>query len=265
MPRDMVAADMGARVSFKSLEGKVSPEEWDARQQLAACFRLIDHFGFNGTINNHVSVRVPGEPDHFLINPGGYLFSELCASSLVKVHRDGTLLSEAPSGIVNSAGYVIHSAVLDGRPDVNCAIHLHTIPGVSVSAQKDGLKFYCQEAMRFYGRIGFHDYAGIARNTDERADIKRDLDDNIVLLMRNHGTLVVGRTIAEAFVYMMNFERSCEVQTALEGARGDLVVPSEEVCEATYAQTERGNHPTGDKAWSAYRRIADCYYPSYAS
>src|SRR5262249_24345369 len=144
-----MTVDMGARVQFPSLKGQVSPEEWDAREQLAACFRLVEHFGYNGTINNHISARVPGEPEHFLINPGGYLFSEVCASSLVKVRLDGTILSPAPTGIVNPAGYVIHSAIMAARPDVACAIHLHTVPGVAVSAQKEGLKFYCQESMRF--------------------------------------------------------------------------------------------------------------------
>jgi ribulose-5-phosphate 4-epimerase/fuculose-1-phosphate aldolase len=256
-------ADMGARVSFKSLKGEVSAEEWQTREQLAACFRLVEHYGFNGTINNHISARIPGEPECFLINPGGYLFSEVCASGLVKVQLDGAILSEAPTGIVNPAGYVIHSAIMDGRPDVQCAIHLHTIPGVAVSAQKQGLKFYCQESMRFYGRIGFHDYEGIARDTQERESLKRDLGNNIVLLLRNHGTIVVGRSIAEAFTYVMNFERSCEIHLATESARGEAVVPPPEICEQTRNQTERGNQPTGEKAWKAYRRIADCYYPSY--
>jgi ribulose-5-phosphate 4-epimerase/fuculose-1-phosphate aldolase len=255
--------DMGARVSFNSMKDQVSPEEWDTREQLAACFRLVEHYGYNGTINNHISARVPGEPDHFLINPGGYLFSELCASSLVKVHMDGCILSEAPTGIVNPAGYVIHSAALEARPEVRCVIHLHTIAGVAVSAQSEGLKFYCQESMRFFGRIGFHDYEGIARDVDERDSLRRDLGRNTVLLLRNHGTLVVGRSIAEAFTYMMNFERSCQVQMALEASRGELIAPPPEICEQTRGQTERGNEPTGEKAWRAYRRIADCYYPSY--
>ena len=255
--------DVGAFVEFRSLKDSVSTEEWEARQNLAACCRMIEHFGFNGTINNHISVRVPGEPDHFLINPGGYLFSELCASSLVKVQVDGTIKSHAPTGIVNPAGYVIHSAIMAGRPDVNCAIHLHTVPGVAVSAQKDGLKFYCQESMRFYGKIGFHEYEGISRDKNEREQIQRDLADNIVLLLRNHGTIVVGASIAEAFTWTVNFERSCSVHIATESARGDVVIPPQEVCEHAREQTRGGNRPTGDKAWKAYRRIADAYYPSY--
>lgn len=255
--------DLGAHVSFKSLEGEVSPEEWDARQQMAACFRLLEHYGFNDTVNNHVSVRVPGEPDHFLINPGGYMFSELCASSLVKVHLDGRVLSEAPTGIVNPAGYVIHSAVMAARPDVQCAIHLHTVPGVAVSTQKEGLRFYCQESMRFYGRIGFHAYEGISRDTNEREILQRDLADNIVLFLRNHGTLVVAGSVGEAFVYTMNFERSCQIHVATEGLRGETSIPSPEVCLSTRRQTEASRSRTGDRGWRAYRRIVDAYYPSY--
>ncbi len=258
--------DMGSRVAFKSLKGSVSPEEWQTREEMAACFRLIEHFGYNGTINNHISARVPGEPDHFLINPGGYLFSELCASSLVKVHLDGTILSEAPTGLVNPAGYVIHSAIMAGRRDVNCAIHLHTVPGVAVSVQKDGLRYYCQESMRFYGKIGFHEYEGISRDTSEQEGLVRDLADNMVLLLRNHGTIVVGGSIADTFTYTVNFERSCEIQMSAERAGAELIIPSAETCLQTREQTRpTGNRSSGDKAWRAYRRIADAYYPSYVN
>src|SRR5690606_30401015 len=146
--------------------------------ELAALYRLIDHYGFASTTANHMTARVPGEPNNFLINPRGYLFAEICASSLVKIDIDGNILSEAPTGIVNPAGYNIHSAVMAARPDVNCAVHLHTVPGTAVSALKDGLEFLCQESMRFYGSIGFHDYEGIARQSDERERLARDLGNN---------------------------------------------------------------------------------------
>jgi ribulose-5-phosphate 4-epimerase/fuculose-1-phosphate aldolase len=257
--------DMGAMVEFKSLKDEVSPQEWQARKELAACYRLVAHFGFNDSISNHMTLRVPGEPNHFLINPGGYLFSEICASSLVKVDLDGTVLSEAPTGIVNPAGYVIHSAVLGARPDVNSVIHLHTVPGVTVSARKSGLKFYCQESMRFYGRVGYHEYEGIARDTDERESLARDLADNAVLMLRNHGTLVVGGSVAEAFTLTMSLEHSCQIQVAAESTGEELVHPSDEVCRSTLEQTRKSNRPTGDKAWAAYRRIVDFNYPSYVN
>lgn len=257
--------DMGAMVQFKSLQDSVSPQEWQARKELAACYRLIAHFGLNEAINNHITLRVPGEPSHFLINPAGYLFSEICASSLVKIDLDGTVLSEAPTGIVNPAGYVIHSAVLGARPEVNSVLHLHTRAGVAVSAQKSGLKFYCQESMRFYGRVGYHEYEGISRDTDERERLARDLKDNSVLMLRNHGTLVMGNSVGEAFNLTMSFEHSCQIQLAAESTREELVHPSEEVCRSTFEQTRNSNRPTGERAWAAYQRVADCYYPSYVN
>ena len=255
--------DVGAFVEFRSLKDSVSTEEWEARQNLAACCRMIEHFGFNGTINNHVSLRVPGERDHFLINPGGYLFSELCASSFVKIHHNGDILSHAPTGIVNSAGYILHSAIQEGRPDVNCVIHLHTASGIAVGNQKEGLKFYCQEAARYIGRFGFNDYEGFSRNIDEKEVFKRDLADNIVLFMRNHGTVVCAPSVADAFTWALNFERACAAQLATESMRGDVIATPSEVAEKTREQTRLGARTTGDHAWKAYRRLADAYYPSY--
>jgi ribulose-5-phosphate 4-epimerase/fuculose-1-phosphate aldolase len=256
---------MGARVAFKSLKSEVSPQEWEARLELAACYRLVDHFGYNVTPANHITARVPGEQDRFLINPAGYLFGEICASSLVKIDLEGNVLSEAPTGIVNPAGYVIHSAVLEARPDVNCVVHLHTVPGIAVSAQKEGLKFLCQESMRFYGRVGFHEYEGVARAMDERRRLARDLGDNFALILRNHGSLVVGRTVAEAFNLTMSYERSCEVQIAAQSSGNELVFPSQEVSEKAANHRDARNVPIGDTAWKAYRRIADAYYPSYVN
>ena len=255
--------DLGAHIQFQSLKGKVSDSEWALREDMAACFRLVEHFGYNGTINNHISARVPDEPEHFLINPGGYMFSELSASSLVKIDSDGRILSPAPTGIVNPAGYVIHSAIMQARPDVHCAIHLHTIAGVAISAQAEGFKFYSQESMRFYGKVGYHDYEGISRDTSEREAIERDLQDNHVLFLRNHGTIVVGASIAEAFTYNVNLERSCQIQLAAQQSGVPLLHPSPEICEATRQQTQTGNQTSGLKAWRAYRRIADALYPSY--
>jgi ribulose-5-phosphate 4-epimerase/fuculose-1-phosphate aldolase len=255
--------DMGINVSFKSLKNDVSPEEWKTRVDLAACYRLVDHFGYNVTPANHITARVPGEPDRFLINPGGYLFSELCASSLVKIDLKGNIQSEAPTGIVNPAGYVIHSAVLEARSDVNCVVHLHTVPGIAVSAQKHGLKFLCQESLRFYNRVGFHEYEGVARETSERERLVRDLDKNFVLILRNHGSLVVGRTVAEAFNLTMSYERSCAVQLAAQSSGDELVLPPDDVCEKAANHRDARNVPIGDIAWKAYRRIADLHYPSY--
>ena len=257
--------DMGARLANKSVKNSVSPEEWETRVDLAAFFRLIAHYGYNTGPDNHVTARVPGEPDRFLINPGKRMFSEVTASNLVKIALDGTIVGEAPTGIVNPAGYIIHSAVMGARPDVNCAAHLHTVPGVAVAAQRKGLRFICQESMRFYGKIGFHDYEGISKDLDEQDRLAHDLADNFVLILRNHGSLVVGRTIAEAFSLTLAYEKSCTIQIAAQAAGEELVLPSREICEQTLNHRGRLNKPQGDDAWEAYRRIADAYYPSYAT
>lgn len=257
--------DMGARLSGKSLKGKVSAEEWEARAQLAACYRLVAHYELNTAPDNHLTARVPGEPDHFLINPGKRMFSEITASSLVKISLDGKVLSEAPDGIINPAGYLIHSAVLGARPDVMAVVHLHTVAGIAVASQEQGLQHYCQESTRFWGRIGVHEYEGITREADEQPRLVRDLGENFVLLLRNHGTIVVGRSIAEAFFLTVQFEKSCEVQLRVQMAGAPATLPSEEVLEQTVNHRGRLNRPMGDAAWECYRRIADAYYPSYAS
>lgn len=257
--------DMGARLPNKSLKDSVSPEEWETRVNLAACFRLIAHYGYNTAPDNHITARVPGEPDHFLINPGKRMFTEVTASNLVKIALDGTIVGEAPTGIINPAGYIIHGAVMGARADVNCVVHLHTVPGVAVAAQKKGLQFYCQESMRFYNNVGFHEYEGISKDLDEQERLAHDLADNFVLILRNHGSLVVGRTIAEAFVLTLAFEKSCTIQMAAQASGEELVIPSKEVCEQTANHRGRLNRPMGGDAWESYRRIADAYYPSYAS
>jgi ribulose-5-phosphate 4-epimerase/fuculose-1-phosphate aldolase len=257
--------DMGARLPNNSLKGKVSAEEWERRVELAACFRLVSHFGLNTAPDNHITARVPGEPDHFLINPGKRMFSEVTASNLVKIDLDGNILSDAPTGIVNPAGYIIHGAVMRARSDVNCAVHLHTVPGVAVAAQKKGLQFYCQESMRFYGRIGFHEYEGISKDLDEQDRIAHDLADNFVMIMRNHGTLVVGRTVAEAFNFTVSFEKSCAIQIAAQASGEELTIPSDEICEKTANHRGRMNRPQGADQWESYIRIADACYPSYAT
>lgn len=257
--------DMGAQFKDKSLKGVVSPEEWEARKELAACFRLIAHFGLNTMPDNHISARVPGEPNNFLINPGKRMFDEITASSLVKISLDGNVLSEAPTGICNRAGFIIHGAALGARPEINSAVHLHTLAGITVSSQKGGLKHYCQESLRFHGRVGVHDYEGIAKDFEERPSLQKHLGQNFVLMMRNHGTLVVGRTIPEAFLLTMLFEKSCEVQLAVQQSGAETVLPHDEVVRKTANHRGRLNRPMGDDAWECYRRIVDAHYPSYAN
>jgi ribulose-5-phosphate 4-epimerase/fuculose-1-phosphate aldolase len=257
--------DLGARLNDASMKEKVSEAEWQARCDLAACYRLVDHFGYNSGAANHITARVPDEPDHFLINPGLRLFGEITASCLVKIDMDGNIKQDdAPTGIVNPAGHVIHSAVLMARPEINCVVHLHTIPGVTVSSLKEGLKFYCQESFRFYGRVGYHDYEGIARDFDERDRLAADLgDDNNCLVLRNHGSLVVGRSIPEAFTLTMSFEKACAVQIAARQTGQELVEVPHEVAEKTSKHRASRNLPIGEPAWVCWKRMADAYYPSY--
>ena len=257
--------DMGARLEHPSLKGKVSKEEWETRVELAAFFRLIDHFGYNQGPGNHLTARVPGEPDHFLINPAGRMFGEVTASSLVKIDFDGNELSETLTGIVNHAGYLIHSALFMARPDVNATAHLHTIPGVAVSAQKDGFKFISQESMRFFGSVSYHDYEGIARDMSERERLAADLGKSNCMVLRNHGSLLVGQDIPEAFSRCITYERAAAIQVAAEASGRELNIPSDEVCMRTF---RIGNRPrnvpgAGDNTWLAYRRIVDAHYPSY--
>jgi ribulose-5-phosphate 4-epimerase/fuculose-1-phosphate aldolase len=255
--------DLGAMVEFKSLKDSVSPEEWDARLNLAACSRMIEYYGLNGSINNHVSCRVPGEPEHFLINPGGYLFSELCASSFVKAHLDGTILSHAPTGMVNNAGYVLHSSILEARPDINSCVHLHSVNGVTIANQKEGLKAYCQEATRFVGKIGYYDFSGFQSKMSEKEKFQNGIGNNTVLLMRNHGTVVCAPSVADAFTWTLNFERACAIQIATESTRSEVIEAPLEISESTRERAPLGIRTPGDFAWTAYRRIADAYFPTY--
>ncbi len=255
--------DMGEGLEFPSVKDKVSKEEWETRVDLAACFRMVSHFGYADSTGNHISARVPGEDDHFLINPGGYLFSEVSASSLVKVHIDGTVLSEAPTGYANEAGYVIHSAVMMARPDIRCCIHTHTIPSIAVSLQEDGLQYYCQESLRFYNKVGYHDYEGTAEDIDERQRLAADLGDNDVLFLRNHGLLVVGATIGETFIMNKSVEKSCNVQVTAQSSGVKLVQPPDEIYVKTANRNRTANGPRSGRTWAAFRRMADKLYLSH--
>lgn len=227
------------------MKEKVSAAEWQARVDLAACYRLIAKFGFTDLIYNHVTLQVPGRPDQFLINPFGLFYSEITASSLHKIDNGGAIIlhGDAPFG-VNRAGYVIHSAVHEARADAACVIHTHTRWDVAVSAMKCGLLPISQTALRFVGRTGYHSYEGPATDAAEKARLVRDLGDNDVLVLNNHGSLVCGRSVAEAFHLMQRFQTACQVQVDVMAAGAEIVVPSLEAQE----RTTRMFHPKdGDK------------------
>jgi ribulose-5-phosphate 4-epimerase/fuculose-1-phosphate aldolase len=187
--------------------------EWRTRVDLAACYRLIAHYEMDDLFATHISARVPGGHEHFLLNPLGMLFSQVTASSLVKVDLDGTVIF--PKGaLINQAGYVIHSAVHGARRDVQCVIHTHTVAGMAVASMKDGLLPLCQKAMRFHGRLATHDFEGKATNLDERARLVRDLGMHNAMILRNHGLLACGPTMVQAFKRMFALEKSCKTQLA---------------------------------------------------
>src|SRR6476661_1471554 len=194
--------------------GNMPQEEREIRIDLAACYRLIAHFGMDDLIATHISARVPGAEEHFLVNPYGLLFSQVTASNLVKVDLEGHIVEETPHK-VNPAGFVIHSAVHAARPDAKCVIHTHTVPGMAVSCLKAGLLPLSQKSLRFYNRIAYHDYEGKSDNLDERERLAVDLGKMNAMILRNHGLLVCGPSVKWAFKCMMALEKSCKVQLAV--------------------------------------------------
>ncbi len=244
------------------LKGRVSDAEWQARVDLAACYRLVAHYRMTDGTATHISAAVPGEPGAFLINPHGMLFDEVTASSLVKIDLDGNVLLDT-GWPVNKAGFVIHSAIHAGREDINCVIHTHTRSGIAVSAMKCGMLMISQHALRFYNRIGYHDFEGIACELDERQRLVRDLGPHKALILRNHGLIACGETVAEAFSVIMYLERICESQVAAMAAGAELVFPSPEICERTARQYDTELNPM--QGWTAHRRLLDRLDPSYAS
>ena len=248
----------------------ISPEEWAVRVDLAACYRLIAHFGWDDLILTHNSARVPGKHDHMLINPMGLMFNEVTASNILKVDFDGNLV--APSEYEpNYAGFVIHSAIYLGRPDVECVIHTHTEDVIAISAQEEGLLPLSQWAMWFYNRLAYHEYEGISLDLDERSRLQASLGQQPMMVMRNHGLLATGRNVAEAFSLTYHFERSSEAQLkimAAVAAGAKMVVPSPETCERQAAQFANAvNTPRlgGQREWPALLRLADRLDPSYRS
>jgi ribulose-5-phosphate 4-epimerase/fuculose-1-phosphate aldolase len=245
-----------------------SPEELDLRQQLAAVYRLVAHFRMTDLIFTHISVRLPGKDNHFLINPYGLLFEEITASNLVRIDVNGQL-TEPDGPPVNPAGFVIHSAIHRARPDAHCVLHTHTVAGCAVAASTTGLLGLNQISMEFHNRVGYHDYEGVALNLDEQQRLVRDIGDHPALILRNHGLLTVGTTPAQAFLRMYYLNKACEIQVAATRA-GDVIIPDEAVREHTARQLAADD--TGDDlsdnignglAWAAMLRLVERIAPDY--
>jgi len=246
-----------------ALREKVSEEEWQVRVDLAACYRLAAHFGMTDLIYTHISARVPGPEHHFLINAFGFLWDEITASTLVKVTLDGDIVEDATGSGINRAGFVIHSAVHRARPDVACVIHSHTQAGIAVAAQEEGLLPISQHAMRFWGGLAYHDYEGLALDLDEQARLVRDLGDRKAMILRNHGLLVCGASIAEAFDLMYYLERACRIQVTAMAGGAKLRVPPEAVAEKTARQFKGLPYKPKKTEWKALTRMLDKTDPSY--
>ena len=249
----------------KSVRDQVSAEEWQTRVDLAAAYRLTALYGYTEMIANHISCRVPGTTDHFLINPYGMLYEEIDASCLIKVDLDGNVLFNASDYGVNAAGFVIHSAIHMARHDVDCVAHTHTPAGMAVSAMECGLLPLAQTSMRFL-HIAYHDFEGIADDPAERERLVADLGQHEAMVLRNHGLLVVGRTIPAAFNLLYRMERACEVQVMALSCNTKLVYPSQEILEATFDKVKpRVDRPNrnGDLAWPALLRKLDRVDQSY--
>jgi ribulose-5-phosphate 4-epimerase/fuculose-1-phosphate aldolase len=247
----------------------VSPEEWAVRVDLAACYRLIAHFGWDDLVLTHNSARVPGTTDQMLINPMGLMFNEVTASNLLKVDiTDGHLIEPSEYEPIN-AGVVIHGAIYLGRPDVQCVVHTHTEADIAVGALEEGLLPLSQWAMRFYNRLGYHDYEGVSLDLDERERLQHSIGQHPVLVLRNHGLLATGRNVAEAFSSTYHFERSAEAQLKIQAAvagGAKMVIPSPETCERQAAMfANSGNMPRlqGQREWPALLRLADRLDPGY--
>ena len=250
-------------MNLPSLKDQVSPEEWQLRVELAACYRLVAMFGWTDLVFTHISARVPGPEHHFLINPYGLLFEEITASSLVKVDQQGNKLSESPFP-VNPAGFTIHSCIHDGRHDVGCVLHTHTRAGIAVSAQKGGVLPISQQSIFVLSSLGYHDYEGVALRDDEKPRLVRDLGDRNFLMLRNHGLLTVGPTVADAFLSMYLFETVCTIQVRAQAGGGELVAVHPEIIQTAQAQAAQVTRGLGaGLTWPGLLRRLDRQSPGY--
>ena len=241
--------------------------EWQARIDLAALYRLVDLYGWSDLLGTHISHRVPGEPDRFLLNPYGFLWEEMTASMLLKVDYDGRVLSDS-NHKVNPAGVTIHGAILGARPDVTCAIHTHTQANVGVATQRDGLLPITQHALHVIAHAGYYDYAGIETDPGERDRIAAAVGHYNVLFLRNHGMIAMGRTPGEAFMWCYRAERACRAQLAIQQAGVETVPLPDAVIADTiernrFLNSSDGYRTIGVHEWPALRRKLDRLDPSY--
>ncbi|MED5401687.1 MAG: class II aldolase/adducin family protein [Planctomycetota bacterium] len=237
----------------------VTSEEWVLREQLASAYHVVEHLGWSESIYGHITLKVPGPERHFLINPYGLRYDEVTAENLVKIDLAGQPVGPIDQP-VNVAGYVIHSAVHEARPDLACVFHTHTTAGMAVAAQADGLLPISIHASGFFNRIGYHDYEGPSLEGDEKSRLVASLGEHKVLILKNHGLLAGGTTLEEAFILMFRLQRACEIQIAARAGGADLVIPDESTCQAAAEMIDRflaGNpgHGVGKLEFDAWVRL----------
>lgn len=240
----------------------ISVAEWQTRRDLAACYRLCALQGWDDLIYTHISAALPDQLGYFLLNPFGLRFDEVCASNLVKIDLHGNITGDATHGI-NVSGFAIHAAVHAARPDAHCVMHLHNVQTIAVSAQAQGLLPLSQHALRFYEQIAYHAYEGLALDAAEQGRLSAQLGGFPAMLLRNHGSLTCGRTIAEAWVLMDTLNKACTIQLLAQAGQGELIQPAPEVCRRTQLQLLGDGSPEGTLEWPALLRKLDAIDPAY--
>ena len=256
------AASPGCDLGIPSLQGRVSAEEWRLRVDLAAAYRMVALHGWSDLIYTHISARIPGPENHFLINPYGLLFEEITASSLIRVDQEGRKQQDGffPT---NPAGFIIHSAIHAVRHDVQCVLHTHTRAGVAVSAQEAGLLPISQQSSFVLASLAYHDYEGVALREDEQPRLQNDLGDKTFLCLRNHGLLTVGPSVADAFLAMYFFETACQTQIAAQAGGALRHIDAGIVERLKRAIASPGFEPGGPMVWPALLRKLDRIDPSF--
>lgn len=251
------------KLNIPSMKDRVSPEEWQTRVDLAACYRLVADFGWSDLVFTHITARVPGTEGQFLINPYGMMFDEITASSLVKIDLQGNKLDDSPFP-VNPAGFTIHSAIHSVRHDAQCVLHVHSLNGVAVSAQKKGVLPLSQQSIFILSSLAYHDYEGVALNDEEKPRLVADLGDKLYLMLRNHGLLTVGKTIADAFVNMYIFEAACNIQIRAQAGGGELISIPQAIIDGAQQQARTVTKSLGGMlAWPGLLRRLDRKDTSY--
>lgn len=249
--------------SQSEIQKLVSAEEWQLRVDLAACYRLVALYGWSDLVFTHISARVPGPEHHFLINPYGLMFDEITASSLVKVDQQCNKIIDSPYP-VNPAGFVIHSAVHAAREDIQCVLHTHTRAGIAVSAQKNGVLPISQQSTFVLASLAYHDYEGVAFRDDEKPRLQADMGNANFLMLRNHGLLTCGKTIADAFLSMYTFENTCQIQIAAQSGGGELTQVNPKIVEGVgQAMKVQTGGLGGQFVWPSLIRKLDRIDDSY--